>query len=100
MMTAQPEAEFVSSRRIGDATVTIIRDGTFGAVPLVPWLQVPEEQARQVLPRANAKGEVAFDLNAAHIRLGAASILIDPGWGELDSDTYPTTYYLEELQAQ
>jgi glyoxylase-like metal-dependent hydrolase (beta-lactamase superfamily II) len=99
-MAQQPDAEFVSSRRIGEATVTIIRDGTFGAVPLVPWLQVPEAQARQVLPQANARGEVAFDLNAAHVRLGNASILIDPGWGELDSATYPTTYYLGELQAR
>jgi hypothetical protein len=90
-MAQQPDAGFVSSRRIGEATVTIIRDGTFGAVPLVPWLQVPEEQARQVLPRANARGEVSFDLNAAHVRLGSASILIDPGWGDLDSATYPTT---------
>ena len=99
-MTVQSSAEFVSSRRIGDATVTIIRDGTFGAVPLVAWFQVPEGQVRAAMPGANAQGEIAFDLNAAHVRLGSASILIDPGWGDLDTDTYPVTWYLGELQAR
>ncbi len=99
-MTVPDEPGFVSSRRIGEAIVTIIRDGTFGAVPLVPWLQVPEEEARRAMPEANAAGAIAFDLNAAHIRIGGASILVDPGFGELDADTYPTTWYVQELQAR
>jgi glyoxylase-like metal-dependent hydrolase (beta-lactamase superfamily II) len=99
-MTTPAEPAFVSSRRIGEAIVSIISDGTFGAVPLVSWLQVPEDTARLAMPEANAAGEIAFDLNAAHVQIGSASILIDPGWGDLEADTYPTTWYVQELQAR
>ncbi len=99
-MPGQSEAEFVSSRRIGEAVVTIIREGWFGAIPLVSWLKAPEEVARRLMPQANAKGDVAFDFNAAHIRLGDASILIDPGWGDLDPDTPLAKYYAEELRVR
>jgi glyoxylase-like metal-dependent hydrolase (beta-lactamase superfamily II) len=99
-MTAPDQPGFVSSRRIGGAAVTIIRDGTFGAVPLVTWLQVPEEEARHAMPEANAAGEIAFDFNAAHIQIGGASILVDPGFGDLESNTYPTTWYVQDLKAR
>jgi glyoxylase-like metal-dependent hydrolase (beta-lactamase superfamily II) len=99
-MSIQVDPEFVSSRRIGDAMVTVIREGWFGAIPLVSWLKAPEEVARQLMPHADAKGNVAFDFNAAHIRLGDASILIDPGWGDLDPDSPLGKYYAEELRVR
>ncbi len=68
--------EFVSTRRIGDAEVTVISDGTLVWAPEYP---VPEEEWRAALPEADERGAVKLGLNMAHVKLGDASILLDPG---------------------
>jgi glyoxylase-like metal-dependent hydrolase (beta-lactamase superfamily II) len=74
---------FVSSRRFGVATVTLISEGTFR------WnleLPVPEPVWRQAMPEADADGAIELNAHVAHIRLGAASILVDPGFGDPGED--------------
>ncbi|MBI5880448.1 MAG: MBL fold metallo-hydrolase [Chloroflexi bacterium] len=76
-MSAMPETPFFETRRIGDAVVSAISEG------VLPWaleLQAPEAEWRRAMPEADAQGVVPLGLVLAHIRLGAASILIDPGF--------------------
>jgi glyoxylase-like metal-dependent hydrolase (beta-lactamase superfamily II) len=75
-MTAMSVSEFVSTRRIGDADVTVISEGTLVWAPQFP---VPEEEWRAAMPDADERGAVLLGLNVAHVRIGDASILIDPG---------------------
>ena len=73
----------VSSRRIGDATVTIISEGE---LPWAPELSAPESEWRQAIPEADDLGRFRFGLNVALIQTGDATIIIDPGlddpWSE------------------
>ena len=78
-MVPSPLSEYVASRRMGEATVTVIRDGTF---PWAPRMQAPEAEWRRAMPEANAAGELMIDMNVVHIRLGDASILVDLGFQE------------------
>lgn len=78
-MVPPPLSEYVGSRRIGEATVTVIRDGTF---PWAPRMQAPEAEWRRAMPEANAAGELMIDMNVVHIRTGDASILVDLGFQE------------------
>lgn len=75
-MTDQPPEAYISSRGVGNATITIISEGRIVA-PV--QLQVPEVEWRQAIPEADTKGMFHFGLNLAHIQLGDASILIDTG---------------------
>ncbi|HXT35604.1 MAG TPA: MBL fold metallo-hydrolase [Chloroflexota bacterium] len=86
----------VASRTFGDATVTIISDGILQAAPMISWLGVPEREARAAMPEADAAGNMAIGMNVAHVRIGDASILLDPGWGELD----PSSWLVTELQGE
>lgn len=70
---------YVSSRRIGGATVSVIRDGTW---PWAPELQAPEEEWRAAMPEANAAGELMIDMNLALVQIGDATIVIDLGCGD------------------
>lgn len=70
---------FVSSRPIGDSTVSIIRDSTF---PWTPQIQAPEDEWRAAMPEADEAGSLPIDMNVAHVRIGRASILIDLGFGD------------------
>ena len=76
---AEPGSDYISSRRIGDATVTVISEGL---LPWTPDLQAPEVARRQAMPEADAQGQILLGLNLAHIRLGDASVLIDPGFDD------------------
>ena len=67
---------YVTSRRIGEATVTLINDGM---LRWNPQLLAPEDEVRRALPEAEADGTLSLGLFIAHIRLGDASILIDTG---------------------
>jgi glyoxylase-like metal-dependent hydrolase (beta-lactamase superfamily II) len=82
-MTAIPFSKFVSTHRIGDAEITIISEGTISWPPRLP---VPETEWRAAIPEADDRGFVPMGTNAVHITLGAASILIDPGYDVPDSD--------------
>jgi len=69
-------SEFVASRKIGDATVTVISDGTLRWAPKFP---ISEDERRRAMPDADDEGKLTLGLNLAHVRLGGASIVIDPG---------------------
>ena len=74
---------YLQSRRIGDALVTIILDGTI-RVPVTWVLQAPEEQLRKAMD-IDSTGKARFDHLGIHISLHGASILIDAGMDEPDS---------------
>jgi glyoxylase-like metal-dependent hydrolase (beta-lactamase superfamily II) len=69
-------AEFVASRRIGAAMVTVISDGTLRWEPKFP---ISDAERRRALPDVDADGKVTLGLNLAHVRLGDASVVVDPG---------------------
>ncbi|MGA7671576.1 MAG: MBL fold metallo-hydrolase [Nitrolancea sp.] len=75
-MTAMSVSEYVSQRRVGDAVVTVISEGTLVYAPEFP---VPEAEWRAAMPEADERGAVKLGLNLAHVKIGDASILIDPG---------------------
>lgn len=79
-MTAQDTAEFVASRTVGEATVTAISDGSGRSTILASLNAPPEEWRREV--DADENGEIVLGYNVAHVRLGAASILIDLGFDD------------------
>jgi glyoxylase-like metal-dependent hydrolase (beta-lactamase superfamily II) len=68
--------EFVASRRIGDAVVTVVSDGTLRWQPKFP---ISEEERRRAMPQAADDGTVTLGLNGAHVHIAGASIVIDPG---------------------
>jgi glyoxylase-like metal-dependent hydrolase (beta-lactamase superfamily II) len=74
---------YVDSRRVGDATVTIICDGT---LRWAPQLSAPEAEWRRAMPEADQAGALTFPMNLAHVRVpsgrGDASVLIDLGFDE------------------
>ena len=76
---------YVESRRFGEATVTLINDGS-GQSVIVKQLTVPEAQWRRDVPEASARGEIVVNYHAAHVRVpsgrGGASILIDLGFDD------------------
>src|SRR5438093_936969 len=45
--------EYVDARRVGDATVTVVSDGTFPGFRFVPWLQAPAAEVRGAVPEAD-----------------------------------------------
>lgn len=69
-------SEFVASRRIGEAVITVISDGT---LQWAPKFQIDEDERRRAIPDTDDEGKLTLGLNLAHVRLGAASIVIDPG---------------------
>lgn len=81
MSDRMPAATFVASRQVGEATVSVISDGS-GRSTIIKLLLVPEAEWRREVPDADADGEVVLGYNVAHVRLGAASILIDLGFDD------------------
>src|SRR5579859_4994099 len=79
MTPAEANVEYVSTRRIGDAQVTVIRDATDLWIP--GW-QAPEDAWRRAMPEADAAGEMSFDMSVVHVALGGASVLVDLGFGD------------------
>jgi glyoxylase-like metal-dependent hydrolase (beta-lactamase superfamily II) len=69
-------SDFVASRRIGEAVVTVISDGT---LRWAPKFQISEDERRRAMPDTDEDGRLTLGLNLAHVRLGSASIVIDPG---------------------
>ncbi len=68
--------EFVTSRRIGEATVTVISEGSLW---WAPRFEIPEDTRRRAMPEAASDGKIPLGLNLVHIRLREASIVVDPG---------------------
>ncbi len=73
-------AEYVASRTVGAAMVTAISDGP-GRSSILGSLPVPREVWRREVD-ADAQDEVVLSYNVAHVRLGAAAILIDLGFDD------------------
>jgi glyoxylase-like metal-dependent hydrolase (beta-lactamase superfamily II) len=78
-MSRPPHVSFVDSRTIGDAVVTVISEGSFRWAPRFP---VPEAEWRQAMPDADVHGRIPIDCLVAHVSLGGASIIIDPGFDD------------------
>jgi len=76
-MNDQPPPAYVSSRRIGAADVTVISEGS---CLWAPKLSAPETEWRRAMPEADAEGRIPIGFNVAYLRLGGASIVIDPGF--------------------
>src|SRR4051794_26869567 len=76
-MSGREPAQYVTSRRIGEATVTLIDDGLLRWNPQLP---ITEAVRQRVMPEAEADGTLSLGLHVAHIQLGAASILVDTGY--------------------
>lgn len=74
--------DFVASRRIGDAVVTVISEGT---LRWNPRFEISEDERRRAMPDVDANGKLTLGLNLAHVRLGTISIVIDPGFDDPDS---------------
>lgn len=91
-MPATP-ADYVSTRKVGDAEITLILEGV-GRY----WveLNVPEEIWRPETPEADPAGKVTLASGGALIRLGDALIVMDPG---LDDPGTPTAALTEQVFA-
>lgn len=68
--------DYVATRTIGDAAIMVISEGT---MEWVPRMEAPEDEVGRAIPELADKGTLTLGLNLAHVRLGDASILIDPG---------------------
>ncbi|MEX2315387.1 MAG: MBL fold metallo-hydrolase [Thermomicrobiales bacterium] len=88
-----PANEYLSTRRVGDAEVTLILEGV-GPFPVD--LNVPEAIWRPVVPEADADGNVSLASGGAYLRIGNASIVVDPG---LDDPGTPTSQLVEGVFA-
>src|SRR5438874_13603260 len=75
-------SSYVDSRRIGDATVTVINEGVARWAPELP---APEVEWRRAMPEADAAGRIPIDFHVVHIRIGDASILVDAGFDDPSS---------------
>ncbi len=81
-MTAT-DTSFIDSRRLGNATVTAISEGTLRWDPRFPG---SESERRAAMPDADEEGRVWLGLNVVIVQLGDATIVIDPGLDDPDSD--------------
>lgn len=81
MLGDPSSSSFFTSRRVGDATVTIISDASGLSTIIKNLVDVPEEVWRQEV-EADENGDVRLGYNVAHVRLGEASILIDLGFDD------------------
>ena len=79
MTTAMAAGEYVTSRRVGDATVSVINEGT---LYWAPELTAPEEEWRRAIPEADAEGRIPIDFHVVRVWLGGASILVDAGFDD------------------
>ncbi len=69
-------SEFVASRAVGEATVTVISEGS---LPWAPRFQIPEDERRRAMPEAGPDGRIPLGLNLVLIQIRDASIVVDPG---------------------
>lgn len=74
-------ASYVSARRIGDATVTIINDGSL-PIPIASVFPTPEVDWIRAHGEADARDRLLSDQAVIHVRIGDASVLIDPAYDD------------------
>jgi glyoxylase-like metal-dependent hydrolase (beta-lactamase superfamily II) len=80
-MTPQSPASYISSRRIGDATVTVINDGML-PIPIASVYPPPEAAFIRAHGEADAQDRLPSDQAVIHVRIGDASVLIDPAYDD------------------
>lgn len=90
---ATPTSEYLSTHQVGDAEVTLILEGS-GPFPVE--LNVSEAIWRPAVPEADADGMVTMSSGGAFIRIGNASIVVDPG---LDDPGTPAARVTETVFA-
>jgi glyoxylase-like metal-dependent hydrolase (beta-lactamase superfamily II) len=78
-MTTQEGSAYIASRRVGEASVTIISEGE---LTWAPSLLAPEEAWRRAMPEADEAGRVRLGLNVALVQTAGATILVDPGFDD------------------
>jgi glyoxylase-like metal-dependent hydrolase (beta-lactamase superfamily II) len=83
MQDPSQDTSFIESRRVGDATVTVVAEGELLWAPRFP---APELEWRRAMPDADADGRVWLGLNVVIIRLENALIVVDPGMDDPESD--------------
>jgi glyoxylase-like metal-dependent hydrolase (beta-lactamase superfamily II) len=71
--------EYVSTRMIGDAAISVISEGT---LEWAPRMNTPEDELWRAVPEIAGRGKFTLGLNLAHVALRQASILIDPGFDD------------------
>jgi glyoxylase-like metal-dependent hydrolase (beta-lactamase superfamily II) len=82
MSTSDGRPEYVATRMVGDAAISVISEGT---LEWSPRLNAPEDELRRALPELAERGKFTLGLNLAHVALAGASILIDPGFDDPES---------------
>lgn len=80
-MAQQLPASYVASRRIGDATVTVINDGML-LIPIASVFPADEAAWLRAHGEVDAQDRLPSDQAVIHVRIGAASILIDPAYDD------------------
>lgn len=80
-MAQHPPASYVSSRRFGDAIVTVINDGTL-PIPIASVFPPPEAEWIRARGDADANDRLMSDQAVIHVRIGDASIIIDPAYDD------------------
>ncbi len=88
-----PINEYLSTREIGDAAISLILEG-MGPYPVE--LSVEEAIWRPAVPEADANGMVTLCSGGAFVRIGDAKIVIDPG---LDDPGTPTAELTDKVFA-
>ena len=82
MSISRSPADYIAGRRIGDAGITIISEGT---IQWAPKILAPEDEVLRAMPELADSGKVTLGLNLAHVALGETSIVIDPGFDDPSS---------------
>ncbi len=75
----QSTEEYISARRIGEADIILVSEGI---LPWPPDLQAPEKEWRAAIPEADEYGVVPLGVHTGLVRLGSATVLIDPGYDD------------------
>jgi glyoxylase-like metal-dependent hydrolase (beta-lactamase superfamily II) len=70
---------YVTTIRVGDASVTAINEGT---ALWAPELTAPEPELRKEMPEADAEGRIPINFLTVHAQIGERSIIIDPGFDD------------------
>lgn len=76
------ESSYVQSRRVGDVTVTAIKDAV---MPSEVELNVPEGVWREAI-QADIDGKAVFDSHVFLVQTNRASILVDSGFDDPGSN--------------
>ncbi len=74
-------ASFVSTRRFGDAIVTVINEGSL-PIPIASVFPGPEAEWIRAHGEADRADRLLSDQAVIHVRIGDASILIDPAYDD------------------